>query len=112
MADNDDVPGKPVVVAVLWPDESNYARLCAVSTDQLPPTLAEFRHQMALRAVARQLTEADFFRITFDPDELARWCRASGRAVNSEDREAYAAALFHAALERAKRERSSRRRDN
>lgn len=110
MADDKDVAGKPTVVAVLWPDESNYARLCAISADYMPPTLAEFHTELALRAAARDLTAADFFRITFDPDELARWCRENGRPIKTEDREAYAKFLFEQALERAKEQRASRRR--
>ena len=111
MADNQNHTRKMILIPALWPDDGNYARFCAISADFMPPTLAEFRQTVLRRIAEKGLSEVDLVKIEFDPDELARWCRANGRAIDTKARADYAASIVKAALDGADKNRASGRRD-
>ena len=112
MEGDKDRTGKPLLVAALWPDEGNYARLCVISADYMPPTLAEFQATLFRRIAEKGLADANLVKVEFNPDELVRWCRDQGRPIDTKAREAYAAINVAAALERTERNRASGQRDN
>ncbi|OYW50742.1 MAG: hypothetical protein B7Y36_18850 [Novosphingobium sp. 28-62-57] len=99
-------------VAVLWPDEANYARLVAISDDWMPPSLADYRGALLRRAELRGWTEADFLKVDFDPDVLASWCRENFGTVNADSRSAYASFIGKLQFERTEENRTSRRSDH
>ena len=112
MTDDQNYPRKVIMIPVLWTDEGNYARFCAISTDFMPPTLAEFRQAVLRRVAEKGLAEADLIKIEFNPDELARWCRAHGRPVDTHARAHYAALMVKDALDGADKNRTGGRGDN
>ncbi|NKI99612.1 hypothetical protein [Novosphingobium sp. SG707] len=84
---------KKFAIAVLWPTEGNYDRLCAISADYMPPTLAEYRQAVSRRMALAGLTEIDVMKVEFDPDALQSWCVAQSTPVNSAARSEFAAFL-------------------
>lgn len=99
-------------VAVLWPNEANYARLVAISDDWMPPTVADYRSALLRRAELRGWTEANFLKVDFDPDVLATWCRQNFGAVNADSRSAYASFIGKLQFERTEEHRASGRSDH
>jgi len=100
------------MVAVLWPDERDYAGFVAISADYMPPTVAEYRAKLLFRAADKGFTESHFVKIAGDANELARWCRDHGRPVDTHARAEYVALLVKTAHERSQKDRAGGRRDN
>lgn len=112
MADEQNSARKRAMVAVLWPNERDYAGFVAISADYMPPTVAEFRANLVNRAASKGFTEAQFIKIAGNANELARWCRDNGCPVDTNARAAYAALLVKAAHESREKNRAGGRRDN
>lgn len=112
MADEQNSARKRAMVAVLWPDERDYAGFVAISADYMPPTVAEYRAKLLFRAANEGFTESQFVKIAGNADELARWCRDHGRPVDTKARADYAALLVKAAHEGREKDRTGGRRDN
>lgn len=83
MADERDV--------TLWPTRENYARFAELCDDEVADTFDDFERE-ALALMDDFATDGIVIhRIAFDPDRMARWCRAHYGKVNSTARAHYAA---------------------
>lgn len=85
--------GKSGVVAFVWLTEETYPRFLEVIADRQRFTdRFEGWRQIAQRQFddlrARGL---NLVKVPVDPDEMAAWCRAKGRAVDRDGRAAFAA---------------------
>lgn len=85
MADERDV--------TLWPTPENYARFAELCDDEVPANFEEFESAaiVLLDCHAQQGLVVD--KVAFDPDKMARWCRAHYGKVDSIARAHYAAFL-------------------
>ncbi|MDR3527404.1 MAG: hypothetical protein P4L57_08985 [Rhizomicrobium sp.] len=78
----------------LWPNRENYPRFRALCDDDVPPTFDEFEIAATrrLKSLAREGIHIQW--VTFDPDEMAAWCRQNCGKVDSEARAQYAGFVF------------------
>lgn len=80
-------------VAVLWPDESNYARFLEISGGELAPTVERYKASADKTLKEAERRGVTVHRVSFDPDKLAEWARREGRPVDAEARQLFAVML-------------------
>lgn len=90
------------ITAMLWPGEQNFMRFKAVCDDETAPDYTTFLADVRGKLARRNISEDTIWKLAFDPDELASWCRASGCKVDSEGRAQYTAFLADEQRRRAK----------
>ncbi len=75
---------KPRPIAILWPDEQNFARFREVCGDIQSQTLNAYLAAIAVDIKAKESRGIIFERIEFDPDDLLAFAKAAGfdRAVS------------------------------
>jgi hypothetical protein len=79
---------------VLWPTEGNYHRFRELCDDEVAATFEEFAKLANTRIqYIQNKMGITIDRISFDPDQMAQWCRAHFETVNAESRAADAAFL-------------------
>jgi len=77
------------VVGILWIRKTDYDRAVALSEDGMPATYEDWRKK--IDGLMRSLpADIKVVRIEADPDEVAQWCRANGRRVDTKGRAAFA----------------------
>ncbi|RYE83278.1 MAG: hypothetical protein EOP19_14225 [Hyphomicrobiales bacterium] len=83
-------------IAVLWPDEENYARFREISDGVTAATLKDYRASIAKDLEAKERAGIKFDRLPFDVEELLVFARSEGSArVTSKMRATFAAMQQH-----------------
>lgn len=78
----------------LWPSRENYARFRAVCDDDVPETFDEFERLATDRQAKVEAAHGiKIEHLAFDPDDMARWCRANCGKVDAHARRLYAASI-------------------
>jgi len=80
-------------LAVLWPDEGNYARFVEISEGQFAPTVEGYKATAEATLKYAERKGVTVHRVPFDPEELAQWAHRAGRAVDAEARTTFAVML-------------------
>lgn len=77
------------VLAILWIAPADYDRAVALSEDGMPATYEAWREKIddLIRGLSADI---DVMKIKADPDEVAKWCLAHGRRVDTKGRSAFA----------------------
>jgi len=83
---------KRQILAILWIAPADYDRAVALSEDGMPATYEAWRKKVDKFATETP-AGVEVVKVEADPDEVAKWCRANGRSVDSHGRAAFAA--FH-----------------
>lgn len=78
------------VVGILWIRKTDYDRAVALSEDGMPATYEDWRKKMD-GLIGSLPADTEIMRIEADPDEVAKWCVANGRRVDTKGRSAFAA---------------------
>jgi len=83
---------------VLWLTPANYDRAVALSDDGMPASYEAWREKID-RVIGGLPAGVEVVRVEVDPDEVAAWCRANGRKVDTNSRSAFAAAYLQRKME-------------
>lgn len=84
----------PEAIGILWPREEDYPRFVVVCDDEVHPTYDAFVKAVGPSIAAIERSGTPLVKVEFDPDELARWCHANSRQVDSQARASYATLLL------------------